>query len=119
MRAHHPIQSRLPCATYRGAQLLLGLGAALTVLSIIVGFEGSIATARSSSEPSSEIVNRTRKGDRLPLVPAFRLNAVDKSGEISVPRTPALELKLADGCEPLVSPLAHAGLARVAGRCVS
>ena len=56
---------------------------------------------------------RTLKGHRLPLVP------VNQPVEINIPFAPATDLELADGCESLVSSLAHSQLARIAGRCVS
>jgi hypothetical protein len=99
--------------------LVGGLAAALAILSIVIDLEVSVGAARSAVESSAEIVTRTRKGDRLPLPPAFYVNAVTKSREINVPRAPASDSKLADGCESLVSSLAHSPLARVAGRCVS
>jgi hypothetical protein len=103
-----------------GVQFIVGgVSAALIMLSIITGLEVSTATARSGVEPSGKIVNRTQKGDRLPLVPALHLNAVNQPREIKVPSAPSYDSKLADGCESLVSPLAHSRLARIAGRCVS
>jgi hypothetical protein len=117
-------QSGLPQSTWGCGQLLVGsMVAALILLSVIVGFEVSAAATRSevatSTETSGEIVNRAHKGDRLLATPADYLNAVNQLRRIKVLRAPALDLKLADGCESLVSPLAHAGLAKVAGRCVS
>jgi hypothetical protein len=79
----------------------------------MIGLEVSAATVRSTlSEQSSEqIVNRTRKGDRQLAVHEVR--------QIKFEHTPAPDLKSVDGCESLVSPLANAALAKVAGRCVS
>jgi hypothetical protein len=81
-------------------------GLILAALTTVIGFEG-IATARPDVGSSVEIVNRTRKADRLPMV------------QINMPRAPAYDARLPDGCESLVSPLAQSHLARVAGRCVS
>jgi hypothetical protein len=93
-----------------GFRYFLGIcSVALAMVSIVVGFESSIATARSGLDSSMEIVNRTRKGDRLPLI----------QPQINMPRTIASDSKLADGCESLVSPLTHSEFARVAGRCES
>jgi hypothetical protein len=116
MLAQYPIQSGSLLSIPRGGHLLAGsIGAILisATLSIIIKFEVSAATARStlSEQPSVQIVNRTRKGDRQHTRHEVR--------QIEFERTPALHLKLADGCEPLVSPLASARLAKVAGRCVS
>jgi hypothetical protein len=102
------------------AQFLVGgLGVALVLLSAMIGLELSVTTARSGGESSWETVNRTQKGDRLPLVPAFHRNAVNQLLEIKVPRAPNTDSELADGCESLVSSLAHSPWANVAGRCVS
>jgi hypothetical protein len=54
-----------------------------------------------------EIVNRTQKGDRLPLA------------QIDVPRVPVSDASLPEGCDSLVSSLTRSDLARIAGRCVS
>jgi hypothetical protein len=84
-----------------------------TIVSIMIGLEVSAATLRwsLSGQSSVQIVNRTRKSDRQLAVHEVR--------QIKFERTPASDLKLADGCESLVSPLANAPLAKVAGRCVS
>jgi hypothetical protein len=71
-----------------------------------IGLEG-IAIARPDAGISTEIVNRTQKGDRLPLV------------QRTAPRVPAYDSRLPDGCDSLVSSLTHSDLARIAGRCVS
>jgi hypothetical protein len=103
-----------------GAQFLIGgFGLALVLLAVIIGIEVSVATARSGDESPSQIVNHARKGDRLPLIPAFHLNAENQPLEIKVPHAPTFDSKLADGCESLVSSLAHSPWANVAGRCVS
>jgi len=104
MTTHNSIQSCLRRSA-RGATELFtrSMTAVLVVLAIVVGFEVSIPTTSSRAEPSGEIVNRLHKVDRLPL-PSH---------------APIADLKLLTGCEPLVSPLADAPLANVAGRCVS
>jgi hypothetical protein len=81
-------------------------GLILAALTTVIGFDG-IATARPHLGSSKEIVNRTRKADRLPMIP------------VHVPRAPVYDAKLPDGCEPLVSVLTRSNLARIAGRCVS
>ena len=74
MLTHTPIQSSLSRSMRGGAQFLVGgLGVALVIFSAIIGLEVSVATARSGVKASWETVNRTQKGDRLPLVPAFHL----------------------------------------------
>jgi hypothetical protein len=116
MLAQYPIQSGSLRSIRRGRHVLAGSMAAvliITILSIMIGLEVSAATVRSTlSEQSSEqIVNRTRKGDRQLAVHEVR--------QIKFEHTPAPDLKSVDGCESLVSPLANAPLAKVAGRCVS
>ena len=89
------------------------MAAVVIALSVIVGLEVSVAalraTPQSPEQTSGQVVNRARKGDRQ-----IGLQ------EIRKPRlAPAPDLKLAAGCESLVSALANARLAKVAGRCVS
>jgi hypothetical protein len=83
-------------------------GLVLAMLTIVIGFEPSAATMRSDIDFPAQIVNRTLKGDRLLVQP-----------QISVRRVPTPDLKLADGCDALVSALTHSRLALIAGRCVS
>ena len=71
----------------------------------MIGAEG-IASARPE-DGSLQIVNRTQKGDRLPLA------------QIDVPRAPVSNASLPEGCDSLVSSLTRSDLARIAGRCVS
>jgi hypothetical protein len=80
-------------------------GLILATVCTVIGL-GRIATARPDAGYSIE-VNRTSKGDRLPLV------------KVIIPRAPAYEARLPDGCDPLVSALTNSHLARIAGRCVS
>jgi hypothetical protein len=82
-------------------------GLILAAVSTVIGVEG-IATARPDVGPSAaEIVNRARKGDRLPLV------------QINIPPAHGYDARLPDGCDSLVSPLVYSHLAHIAGRCVS
>ena len=91
----------------------------LAMASIVMGIELSVATAFSGAAPSAAIVNRAQKSNRLPLVPALHQNPVSRQLEVNLPRMPAPEQGLADGCESLVSPLARSPLAQIAGRCLS
>jgi hypothetical protein len=103
----------------RGLQYLTGgSGVLVAIVSILIGIELSVATAWSGA-PSVEIVDRGRKGDRLPLLPASHRNAGNRHLELNVPRIPALDAGFPDGCESLASPLARSSLAHVAGRCLS
>jgi hypothetical protein len=88
----------------------------LALAAITIALEVSVAAVWSAaSAPSVEIVNR--KGDRLPLVPAFP--AVNQPLETKFPGTCGSQHQLPDGCESLASPLAHSPVAHIAGRCVS
>ena len=61
-----------------GALILAGVAT-------VIGFEG-IATARPE-DGSLQIVNRTQKGDRLPLA------------QINIPRAPVSDASLPEGCD--------------------
>jgi hypothetical protein len=98
---------------------IVGCSVLLAMVSIVISIEVSVATAWSGAAPSIEIMNRTRKGDRLPLVPAFHQNAVNLPLQVDVPRTPAPSPGLLEGCESLASSLAPSLLAHTAGRCLS
>ena len=91
----------------------------LAIVSIVIGIEVSVATAFSGAAPSTEIVNRTQKGDRLPVIPALHQNPVNRPPEVNLLRILAPDQDLAAGCESLASPLAHFPLAQIAGRCLS
>ena len=80
-------------------------GLILAGIATMIGFEG-IASARPQ-DGSLQIVNRTQKGDRLPLA------------QIDVPRVPVSDASLPEGCDSFVSSLTRSDLARIAGRCVS
>ena len=92
-----------------------GVAAVVIALSIIVGLEVSAAalraTPQSLEQTSGQVVNRARKSDRQIGLLELR--------KIRLRLTPAPDLKLAVGCESLVSALANARLAKAAGRCVS
>jgi len=108
--------------SYRGNQIMLpqtslrsglfsslryltsGCSVLLAIVSIVIGIEVSVATASSGAAPSTEIINRIQKGDRLPVVPALHQNPVNRPPEVNLPRIPAPDQDLADGCESLASP---------------
>jgi hypothetical protein len=99
--------------------VVLACSVILGAVSFLVGIEMSVATPWSGgSAPAAEIV-RTGKGNRSPLALEFHRNAVNQPLEINVPRTPAPDQELIDGCEPLASSLTNSPFARVAGRCLS
>jgi hypothetical protein len=120
MLSQTPLRSGLFSSTGRGLQYLVGgCSVLLATVSIVIGIEVSIAAAFSGAAPSVELVNRAQKGDRLPLVPALHQNPVSRLLEVNVPRVPAPDRGLADGCESLASPLARSPLAQIASRCLS
>lgn len=98
--------------------LVGGCGAALAMASFLIGLEVSATTAAPSIDRSGPVVNRTLKGDRLPLIPSKSRNAVNGPTDIKAP-APASKPQLLDGCEPVVSAIGQSPLAQVAGRCVS
>ena len=95
--------------------LISGCSVFLAIVSIVIGIEVSVATASSGAAPSTEIINRAQKSDRLPVVPALHRIPVNRPLEVNLPRIPGLT----DGCESLASPLAHSSLLQIAGRCLS
>jgi len=83
---------------------------------VIFGFEAATATLQVGPQSSRLTINRTLKGDRI--APAFSTHSI-RLPEGRASRTPVIKFELADGCESLVSRLANAPWARVAGRCIS
>jgi hypothetical protein len=114
------LRSDLFSSTGRALRYLVsGCSVLLAIVSIVIGIEVSVATASSGAATSTEIINRTQKGDRLPVVPALHRNPVNRPPEVNLPRMRILAPDLADGCEPLASPLAHSPWAQIVGRCLS
>jgi hypothetical protein len=103
----------------RRSRLLVGCcGAVFAMASFLIGLEVSATTAATSIEAAAPVMNRTLKGDRLPLLPSGSRNAVNGPGEIKAPPAPA-KPKLLEGCEPMVSSIGQSPLAQVPGRCLS
>jgi hypothetical protein len=99
--------------------LVGGLSVFVATVSIVTTIEVMLAPAWSGAVPIAETINRASKGDRLPPVPTFHPDAVNRPLEVNrFPRTRAQQ-SLTDGCEALVSPLARTPLAYIAGRCLS
>jgi hypothetical protein len=92
---------------------------ALAALILNIVLDVRVATAPFGAQLSTEIVDRTLKGARLLSAPTTHPNAVKHSRGTTLPRVPASDLELLDGCEALVSLLAFSPLAHVAARCVS
>jgi hypothetical protein len=99
-----------------GSRYFAGFCGVVFSVAFIIGLEVSAATAGSEPKHSVKI---SRKGDRLPLVTSFYRDPVNQPLNISVPSAPTSDLKMADGCEALVSSLAHSPLKYIAGRCLS
>jgi hypothetical protein len=94
-------------------------GAAFVIASLLIGLEVSATIAAPSVTPSAPLMNRTLKGDRMPLIPAASRNAVNGPIQTKAPPAPTPKPRLLDGCEPMVSAIGQSPLAQIAGRCVS
>ena len=97
--------------------MLIACSLVLAIISIFISIKVSAATVWSGVAPSSETINRARKGDRLPLVLVDPTRA-NRPIEVNVSR-PSVQHRLPDGCEALASPLARSTVAHIAGRCLS
>jgi hypothetical protein len=94
---------------HRKSGYLIGFGGAVAILSFVGSLEVEVAAARTGAQAApAQAVDRTLKGDRLPLVPG---------PSSSRPLTD--EPKLPDGCHPAMNPPKHAFAPEVPGRCVS
>ena len=94
-------------------------GAAVGLASFFIALEMS-ATQAAPGINAGPSMNRTLKGDRLPLISAKSRNAVNGPAEPKAPsRAPASQPRLLEGCEGLVSAIGQPPLSRVPGRCVS
>jgi hypothetical protein len=99
--------------------VISGLGALVALGFFVIGLEVSATTASPAPKQVQQLVDRTLKGDRLPMVPEkARKNAVNGPHELLAPR-PAARQELLDGCESIVSAIAQSPLSQVPGRCVS
>jgi hypothetical protein len=91
----------------------------LTIVSVVVCIEISVATGWSKAAASTQTVNRARKGDRLPLIAALNGKAVELPLDVNLLRAPVFPRRLPDGCESLASSLTHSPLVDIAARCLS
>ena len=80
-------------------------GAAVTAASFLAGLQVQIVGAELEIDPAT--VNRTLKGERLPVLPG-------PSGE-----NPALQPSLPIGCEARFSSVRNAYANEIAGRCLA
>ena len=100
--------------------VISGLGALVALGFFVIGLKVSATTASPAPKQVQQMVDRTLKGDRLPLVPEkARKNAVNGPHELLAPRAPVAKQELLDGCESIVSAIAQSPLSQVPGRCVS
>jgi hypothetical protein len=91
-------------------------GILLSITLVIVGLEVSVGTGLETKAS----VKTLPKGDRLQSVNSFHPDpVVTQPRSISLPARLTIDLKLADGCEALVSALAPSALKYIAGRCLS
>jgi hypothetical protein len=114
-----PSHQTFMCCT----SLVAACSAILTLLSMLMVVKVSPGTAWSpatrSATPALEIVNRTAKGDRLPLLTVIRPHMARQFLENHATRNRAHAQHLTEGCESLVSELSQSLLAQIAGRCIS
>ena len=104
MSAGTPSQSNVWRSRRGSAQLFFeSVATAVLAAFFIAGAGITVSPTSLHAKPARDVVNRIGKADRLQLPPY----------------TPAAGSKLPYGCEPLVSPLASARLARLARQCVS
>lgn len=99
-----PISSKFRQAAYVAGSFVL----AGAMLAALLGIDMQAATART--EPDSSDVNRTLKGNRLPLVsdPGF-----------FAPQSRTHQPKLPEGCVSNFNAAPHVFWVEVPGRCVS
>ncbi len=110
-------------ALMRCPSLVAACSAILTFLSMLTVVKESPGTAWSqaarSATPALEIVNRTAKADRMPLLAAIRPHTGLQFLGTYVMQNRAPAHHLSDGCESLVSELSQSVLAQIARRCIS
>ncbi len=92
-------------------------GAAVGLASFLIALEMSASQAAPGINAGPSM-NRTLKGDRLPLISAKSRNAVNGPAEPKA-LPPTSQPRLLEGCEGLVSAIGQPPLSRVPGRCVS
>jgi hypothetical protein len=102
-----------------GHLLFVSIALGLVALYFVAGINVSDATTRVTPKNTEQAVNRTHKGDRLLMAPASRTRLLKQPYEIGLRGLLAVDAKLPEGCDPLVSPIADDRLANIASRCVS
>ena len=98
---------------------LLGLAAALgTSGYVAVGNSTSLVSAVQSAKGDLKI-DRTLKGDRQMAVAAKAPSPAAASTGTGSSAKPTVSMRLPDGCEPSVSPLAGRSVSAIRAKCVS
>ena len=101
------VQSIIRAFPYLGRGCVVILAAVAILAS---GLSASTISSASSVVSPADIVDRTTKGDRLPLVPTLPTKSIE----------PALSMhRLPVGCEAAASPLSHPSSAHIARHCLS
>lgn len=100
----------------------------LVGLAAVLGASGYVAVGHSTSlvaavqSPKGDLkIDRTLKGDRQMaiVVKGQAPGTVAPVAKAAPAAAPAVNVRLPDGCEPSVSPLAGKGLSSIRARCVS
>jgi hypothetical protein len=95
---------------------LIACSLVVAIISMLTSITVSAAPVWSGVAASKQTIDRTRKGDRLPL--ASDLSPTDRPIGVDAPRR-VVQHGLPEGCEALASHLARSRAAHIAGRCLS
>ena len=88
------------------------IAVAIAVVLIVAAFPASVSTPGAASAAQHAVsVNRTNKGDRLPL-------ALKRTSNVSPPAV-AVKSRPPVGCDPAFSGVADPARAHIFGRCIS
>ena len=102
-----PVQSIIRVFPYLGKGCIVILAAVAIITSGL-----SVATTSSAFSVVSpaDIVDRSHKGNRLPVMPTPPFKSTKRTGS---------NYELPVGCEAVTSPLTHSASANIARRCLS
>jgi len=89
----------------------------LVALSFVAGVNVSDATTRVTPKNTEQTVNRTQKTDRLLMASPAHLHK--QPHEFGLRGLLALDAKLPEGCDALVSTIVNDRLANIASGCVA
>jgi hypothetical protein len=102
-----------------GHLLLVSAVLGLVALSFMAGINVSDATTRVTPTNTEQTVNRTQKTDRLLIAPASPAHLPKQPHEFGLRGLLALDAKLSEGRDALVSTTVNDRLANIASDCVS